>query len=136
MDAADGAVRRAPLRGEELALDVVDGVRLEGDARNAALLRAVVDEAVLADVEIAGARAAPPVVGLAFGESFLEVCNPRIEVLEHLPRPVDRGRHLVVDLALLRAEGLQQALAVVDDADRRREAERPCALIDGSCVLG
>ena len=56
MDAADGAVGRAPLRRDELAADVVDRVGLERDARRAALLRAVVDEALFADVEVPRAR--------------------------------------------------------------------------------
>src|SRR5215470_2467777 len=107
MDAADGAVRRAPLRRQKLALDVVDRVGLERHPGNAALLRAVMDEAVLADVEVARARAAPPLVRLAVGEPFLEVRNPRVEVLEDLPGPVDRGRDLVVHLPLLRAERFQ-----------------------------
>src|SRR5215475_948626 len=108
VDAADRAVRRAPLRREELALDVFDRVGVEGHAGKTALLGAVVDQTVLADVEIPGAGAAPPLVRLAVGELLLKIRNPGIEVLEHLPRSVDCGRHVVVDLALLRTERLQQ----------------------------
>jgi len=39
-------------------------------------LRAVVDEAVLADIQIPGAGAAAPLVRLAVRELFLEVRNP------------------------------------------------------------
>ena len=80
--AADRAVRRARLRRRELAADVVDGVALERHARIAALLRAVVHQAVLADVEVARAGAAAPLVRLAVGQVVLEAANPRIEVLE------------------------------------------------------
>jgi hypothetical protein len=53
VDAGDGAVGGAALLGEELALEVFAGVLGERDAGEAALLRAVVDEAVFADVEVA-----------------------------------------------------------------------------------
>src|SRR3954466_8169835 len=80
VDAADGAVRRAPLRRDELAADVVGRVGLERHARCAALLRAVVDEALFADVEIPRARAAPPFVRLAVHELRLEVRDARVQV--------------------------------------------------------
>src|SRR5215831_3965973 len=117
MDAADGAVRRAPLGRQELALDVVDCVVLERDAGRAALLRAPVDESVLADIEIARAGTAAPLVRLAVGELFLEVRDAGVEILEDLQRAVDGRRHLVVHLAFHGTERLEQPLAVVDDAD-------------------
>ena len=73
MDAADGAVGGAAFGGEEFALDVGGGVVGEGNAGVAALLAAVVDEAVFANIEIARAGAAAPVVGAALGDGFLEL---------------------------------------------------------------
>src|ERR1700683_123972 len=87
--AADRAVRRARLRRGELAPEIVDRIRLERHTRGPALLRAVVHQPALADVQIPSARAAPPVVGLAVGQIVLKVRDSRIEVLENLPRPVD-----------------------------------------------
>ena len=74
-------------------------------------------EAVLADVQVARARAAAPRVGVAVGEIVLEAPDPRVEILQDLARTVDRRRHVVVHLALDRTERLQPAGAVVDDAD-------------------
>ena len=73
VDAADRAVRGAGFLGQELAFDVFRRVVREGDAGVAALLGAVVDQAVFADVEVAGAGAASPVIGLAFGDRFLKL---------------------------------------------------------------
>src|SRR6185369_11381176 len=102
----------------------------------AALLRTVVHQAVLADIEVARAGAAPPLVRLAIRQVVLKAANPRIEILEDLPGPVDGGRHLVVNLALDRSERLEAARPVVDDADRGGEAELAGAVVDGARVLG
>ena len=48
-----------------------------GVAGIAALLRAVVHQALFADVQIARAGATPPVVGLAFGEVVLKAGDAR-----------------------------------------------------------
>lgn len=53
VDAGDGAVGCAGFLSKEFAADVGGGVFGQRDARVAALLRAVMDQAVLADVEIA-----------------------------------------------------------------------------------
>ena len=102
----------------------------------AALLRAVVDQPVLADVEIPRARAAAPRVRLAVREIFLEAANARIEVLGDLPRAADLARHAVEYRTLGLTERLQAAAAVVDDADRRREAQLARATVDRPRVLG
>ena len=65
-------MRRASLLGEVLALDVVERVLLERNSGVTALLRAIVNEAVLTDVKIAGARAARPFIRLASREVFLK----------------------------------------------------------------
>jgi len=58
--------------GEIFAAQVVAGVGGERNAGIAALLRAVVDESVFADVEIPAAGAAASVVGLALGNVVLK----------------------------------------------------------------
>src|SRR5439155_20841006 len=123
VDAADRTIRRARLPRRELAADVVDGISLERHGGEAALLRAVVDEPVLADVQIPRARAAAPVVRPAVGQVVLKVRDPRVQVLDDLPRSVDRGGHLVVYLPLDRAERLEPAVLVIDFSDLGVEAE-------------
>src|SRR6185295_10583829 len=103
----------APLLGVVLANHVGRRVLLDGDAGRAALLRAVMHQPVLADVEVARARAATPLVLLARGEVVLEPPQTRVLGLRD-------ALQLVVDLALALAQRLQEAVAVVDDADRRR----------------
>ena len=67
------------------------------------------DEPVLADVEVAAAGAAPPVVRFPVHQVVLEAADSRVEILEDLPRPADRGRHGVVHLTLRRTERLEPA---------------------------
>ena len=135
VDAADRAERRAPFRRQELAADVVDRVRRRAARRAAALLRAPVHEPVLADVEIACAGAALPVVRLAVGKVHLEAADAGVEVLEDLSASVDPPHHVVEHRALVRAERLEEAGAVVDDADRGGEAELRGAVVDRARVF-
>src|SRR5262249_50816459 len=134
MHAADRAIWRARLRCREFPPDVLDRVAFERYPWITALLRTVVDEAVLADVEVARAGAAAPLIRLAVRQVVLKAANPRIEILEDLPGPVDRRRHFVVDLALGRSERLEAPRAVVDDADRGGEAQFARAVVDGARV--
>ena len=53
VDTGDGAVGRARLLGKEFAVQVGLGVLSQRRAREAALLRAVVHQAVFADVQVA-----------------------------------------------------------------------------------
>ncbi len=128
VDAGDGAARGAAFFREELALDVFASVAGEGDARVAALLAAVVDEAVLADVEVACACAAAPVVGLPVGDGFLEVVEAGVAAAGELA-------DLIPDVALALAEGPELTGAVVDDADGGAESEAEGALRDGQSVF-
>src|ERR1051326_2734033 len=116
MDARHRAAWGAGLRGAVLAADVRYRVLGERLGRIAALLRAVVHQAVLADIEVAGAGTAAPVVLLAVRDVVLEIVDARVAALLH-------GAHGSVDLALLVAERLQLAFAIVDDPDRRGEAQ-------------
>ena len=65
VDAGNGAVGGAILLGEELAADVFSGVIEEFHAGVAALLGAVMDQAFLANVNVAAAGAAAPIDGQA-----------------------------------------------------------------------
>src|ERR1700752_1210385 len=88
-------------------------------------------EAVLADVEIAAAGPALPVVRAPEREVPLEI----VLLLYRVERPSQRG-DLAVDAPLLRRQRSQPAVAVVDQADRRRETELDRPLRDCQCVLG
>src|SRR5256714_13417068 len=123
------AERRAPLLRVVLALDVGLRVLLDGDAGRAALLRAVVHESVLADVEVARAGATAPGVGLARGEVVLE--PPQARVLRLV-----QSLQLVVDLLLVFGQRLQKPVPVVYDADRCGESEFDCAARDCERVFG
>ena len=128
MDAAHGAVRGAGFLGQVFAADIFDRVFFERRAGVAALLRAVVHQAVLADIHVAGAGAALPVIGLALRDGVLEKIEPR-EV------PILHRLHLVIDLALLLAQRTKLAVAIVNDADRGGEAELDGAAADHQSVV-
>src|SRR5262249_45050040 len=70
--APHGAERRAVLHAVILAPQVVGAVLLKWDTRMTALLRAPVDQAILADIEVPRAGAAEPVVWLSVGKVLLE----------------------------------------------------------------
>src|SRR5437879_3499324 len=108
--AGDGAVRGAALFGQVFAANVVAGVGFERNSGVAALLRAIVHQSVFADIEIAGAGSAAPVVTFALRNVVLEgVDASEAAFLERL--------HFVVDAALFLAQRLQLSAAVVNDAD-------------------
>src|ERR1051325_29640 len=95
---------------------MLEGVVLQRNRGIATLLRAVVNQPVLADVEIAGSGSASPIVGFAFGDVVLE----RVHASE---AALFEALHLVVDPALLIGERLQLAATVVNDADGGTEPE-------------
>ncbi len=70
-------MRRAGFLRKELAADIGNRIFFQRDARVAALLRAVVDQPILANVEVSCARAAAPVVGFSFGDVVLEAIDAR-----------------------------------------------------------
>src|SRR5580693_5262720 len=91
--AGDRAVRCAGFLRQIFAAQIFTGVILQRSSRIAALLRAVVDESVLANVEIAGSSTASPVVGQTFGDVVLKCVDPgKAAFFERL--------HLVIDAAL------------------------------------
>src|SRR5262249_53008824 len=95
----------------------------------AALLRAVVYKAVLADVEVTGSGAALPAILAPVGDVVLEEIDARVAALFH-------RTHGRVDLALLVLKRLQLTVAVVDDADGGSEAQFEGAAADFERVLG
>src|SRR6202034_2723486 len=94
----------------------------------ATLLRAVVHQAVLANVEIPRSGAAAPVVGQALRNVVLEGVDAGEAAL--LPR-----LHLVVDAALFVIQRLYLTAAVVNDSDGRAETQFHGALSDRERVL-
>src|SRR5271154_942414 len=76
--AADSAVRSAGLLGQELPLHIRRHVTRERDPRIPALLRAIVHQPELADVQIPPARPATPVICLPVGNSLLKMIEPRV----------------------------------------------------------
>ena len=95
MHAAHRAVRRAALLRQKLPLQIRLRVLRQRHPRIPALLRAVMHQPVLADVQEPRPRAAPPVIRLAVRNVLLEVIEPRIILL--LPRA-----HFRPDPALVR----------------------------------
>src|SRR5712691_10673048 len=86
------------------------------------------NQAVLADVEIACAGAATPVVTLALRDIVLEGVDAGEAALLH-------RLHFEIDATLFFAQRLQLAAAVVNDADGRTESEGDGAFADGERVL-
>src|SRR5262249_52417985 len=96
MDAADRAVGRAGLLGKVFAADVLPRVLIQRLGRITTLLGAIVDQAVLADVHVAGAGPATPTVGPALSDGVLEEIQAGVmAVFERL--------HLLINLALMLA---------------------------------
>src|SRR6202044_120038 len=77
MHAGYRTTRSAALLREKFAVALLVGILRQRNAGVAALLRAVMHQAVLADVEIARAGAASPVVLQALGDIVLELIDAR-----------------------------------------------------------
>ena len=91
MHAADGATGRAALLGEELALYVSRLISRERNARISTLLAAIVRQTELADLEVASACTAAPVVRLPVGDRLLEVIESRVTATGKLSHLVPDG---------------------------------------------
>jgi len=87
-----------------------------------------VNQPVFADVEIARSGAAAPVIGQTFGDVVLEAMHAREAAFF-------QSLHLVIDAAFLFAQRLQLPVAIVNDADRRCEAQLDRTLSDYQRVL-
>ena len=75
------AARGAAFLRQKLALPLLVGVIFERNARVPALLRAIMNKAVLADIEIARTSAATPVVLASFRDVVLKIVQPRERLL-------------------------------------------------------
>src|SRR5271157_1738365 len=99
MHARNRAVRRATFLGGIFAAQIVARVASQRNSRISALLRAVVHQPVLADVEIARARSASPIVWQSPGDVVLKRVHPREAAFF-------QSLHLVVDAPLFVAQRL------------------------------
>src|SRR5262245_32279145 len=81
LNATNGTCRRACLLGEVFSLHMFVCVLLERNPGVPARLRAIVDETVLADVQIAGASPAAPVIGSPAREIFLKPIQTAVALL-------------------------------------------------------
>src|SRR5207249_2397504 len=116
LHACDRTQGGACLLRRVFAANVFEGVLFERDRRVAALLRAIVNEPLLAYVEVAPTRSAAPVVGLTLCEVILKVIHARVAAFS------DR-LHLLEDAHLFFAERLEGSRSVMDDTARAREAQ-------------
>src|SRR6266511_3793648 len=97
-----------------------------------ALLRTVMNQAVLANVEVAPSRATMPLIRQTANQILLKLVVV-IEREEGLPPGI---QDFVVDAPLRRLEGLQLAGVVMKDSDRPLEAEFTYSSRDGQRALG
>src|SRR5262245_61249486 len=81
LNAGNSAVFGARFFIIEFPLDILRGVIFEWNCRKTALLRAVMDKAVLADIEVSRACAAPPVMRPSIGQVILKFVEPRPALL-------------------------------------------------------
>ncbi len=130
MHARNRAMRRTAFFRHILSPDVVERILLQRGAGISALLRAIMHQPVLADIEITRAGAAAPLVGTSLRNIVLKGVDAGEATLLH-------RLHLVVDALLFVGERLQLAAAVMDDADGRSEsqAQRAFADVSASCGL-
>ena len=128
VDARDGAVGSAGFLGQKFTLHVLTAIFRQRRARPAALLRAVMDQAVFADVDIARAGAAAPIVGLAVHDGFLEMIEARIMLLAEI-------LDLVINATLFAAQRLQLSVAIVNDADGGGKSQFQCAARNRQSIL-
>ena len=103
-------MRGASLLGKELAIPAFEGVFRKRNAGITALLRAIVNQAVFANIEVARARAATPIVLEASRDIVLEAVHAR-------KRALTQRHDLFENLRLTRSERLQLTVSIVNDAD-------------------
>ncbi len=128
MHAGDRAEGRAGFLRHVFPPDVFDSVIFQRLSRKAALLRTVVHQAVLANIEIARAGAATPIAGAPVGDAFLEIVDPG-EV------PLLKFFHLDEYFTLTIGERAKLAVTVVDNADGGGEAQFHGPLTDNQRVF-
>src|ERR1700688_3013257 len=112
----------------ELAPQICDCIFLQRNAGMNALLGAVVHQPILANIEVAPASAAAPLIRTAKRDVVLKGVNAReaafLEIL-----------HLVIHTPFFVVQRLYLPGAVVNDSDRRTEAQLQRALANGQSIL-
>lgn len=129
LNAPDCTIWGAGLLCEVLTLDIGECVFLERNAGKAALLRAIVHKAIFANVEIAGPRAASPLVGYSAREIFLK---PVKAAVAGFAVCLD----FAIDLFFAAIERFHRAVAVVNDTQRACKTKLDRAMGNGQCVFG
>lgn len=128
LHAGDRAKGRAGLASVIFMPHVLPGVLLKGDGRVTALLRAVVDQAVLTDVQIAAAGAATPLPWNSTGDILLEPVEAGI-------RTLPQTHNLLENFLLLWAERLELSAVVMQNAHGRSKAQLECPPCDNKCIF-
>src|SRR5678810_327535 len=95
----------------------------------AALLGAVVNKAVFADVKIAGTGSTLPVVDLSTGQILLKPVDARVAARGFVPFD------LLIDASLSVRKGLQASRMIVNDAKRTGESKDEGSLRDRQGIL-
>src|SRR5580698_6957199 len=104
-------MRSAGLLRIKLAAYIGPRVFLQRNGRISALLRAIMNQAILADVEVARSSATAPLIGTAQRDVVLEsIHTGKAAFLQSF--------HLVVHALLLVIQGLHLPRTVVDDSHR------------------
>src|SRR5579863_6593295 len=130
MHAGNGAERRARFGSRGFAADIVDVVIFKRDTGMAALLGAIVHQAVLTNVQKASAGAAMPVVGETAADVFLKM----VEMGEGEQTGFQLAK-TIIDGALVGRERLKLAAMIVQNSDGAGESEIAGALADDDGVL-
>src|ERR1700679_2044551 len=129
MHAGNGATRRATFLRHKLPLALLVRVLQQRNAGITALLRTVMNQAVFANVQVARAGSAAPVVFQPLGDVLLKLIDPR-------KRSLFQRDNFIEDLLLARAQRFQLPIVVVKNSESRGESELDGPMRDGEGVCG
>ena len=128
VDTGHGATRGAAFFGKKLAVALLVRILHQRNAGIAALLGAIMDQTVFANVEVARASAAAPVVFFTARDVVLEFIDAREGLF------FERDNFLE-DFLLARSQRLQLAVMVVQDSHRGGEPQSDGAMGDRQRVF-
>src|ERR1700722_17377008 len=128
MYAGNGAARRAAFFGQKFALALFIGVFEQRHTGIPALLRAVVHQTVFADVEVARAGAATPIVFETLGDIVLKFVDTG-------ERALFERDDFFKDFLFSRPERFELSVVVVQDSHRGGESKLDCAVRDGQRIF-
>lgn len=128
MNARNRASRRAAFLCFVLALAPLRRILVERDPRISALLGAVMNQAVLADIQVAGARPAAPIVFASSGDIVLEGIDSRKGAFPE-------SHDLLENFSFMCIKWSQLTIAVMDDANGRRKTKIHSALRDSQSIV-